>query len=71
MGNLSFAGQARMDEMKLKWLVIPFDPPVQVAACSIVSLALISIKAVRHSGARAKRANPEDRDNWREIPGSC
>ena len=36
--------------MKLKKLVIPFDPPVQVAACSIVSPALISIKAVRHSG---------------------
>ena len=35
--------------MKLKKLVIPFDPPVQVAACSIVSLALISIKPLETS----------------------
>jgi hypothetical protein len=32
------------DGRKLKWLVIPFDRPVQVAACSIVG-------QLRHSGA--------------------
>jgi predicted exporter len=33
------------DEGYAEWLVIPFDRPVQVAARSIVGLALISIMA--------------------------
>ena len=36
-------------------LVIPFDRPVQVAACSIVGLALISTSRARHSGTRQRR----------------
>jgi hypothetical protein len=33
------------DETKPLWLVIPFDRPVQVEPCSIVSLALLSTKS--------------------------
>jgi hypothetical protein len=35
MGNLSFEPEGG-DGKKLKWLVIPFEAAVQVAACSIV-----------------------------------
>ena len=41
--------------MEAGWLVIPFDRPVQVAACSIVGLALISTSRARHSGTRPRR----------------
>jgi len=34
--------------MEAGWLVIPFDRPVQVAACSIVGLASISTSHARH-----------------------
>jgi hypothetical protein len=40
--------------MEAEWLVIPFDRTVQVAACSIVGLALISIRAALVIPVRAK-----------------
>jgi predicted exporter len=42
------------DEGYAEWLVIPFDRPVQVAACSIVGVALISIRATFVIPGRAK-----------------
>src|SRR6266567_8750950 len=51
MGNPSFEGHAG-GWRKLKWLVIPFDRPVQVAPCSIVDTARNSIRAIRLSSFR-------------------
>src|SRR5712664_839989 len=47
MGNLSFEPEGG-GWMEAGWLVIPFDRPVQVAACSIVGLASISTSHARH-----------------------
>ena len=54
--------------MEAGWLVIPFDRPVQVAACSIVGLALISTSRARHSG----HVKDEPRIQWLliGIPGN-
>src|SRR5258706_6019817 len=46
--SLSFEPEGRR-VMKAEWLVIPFDRTVQVAACSIVGLALISIRSEEHT----------------------
>jgi hypothetical protein len=56
MGNPSFE-RTEVEDRKFDWLVIPFDRPVQVGACSIVGPASISINHnIRHFGARQRLA---------------
>jgi hypothetical protein len=50
------------DEGYAEWLVIPFDRPVQVAACSIVGVALISIRATFVIPGWSEGPDPESRD---------